>query len=401
MENISQIHSTIRNQEASPDILVISRNFLPKNKEFKEYIDEYIYNRCLQEPERVLVLTSDDKSDKKFDIYPTFYIYPWQFLRNSWASIFASLFEAISSLVLAVKLYFRYHYQYIEWGHGYDYLSILLLSYILPIRFFIYLHGNDIISPNSNPLSRWLFELALKRAKGIVCNSHSTKFFLENNFKFPTVTHVINPKIRPEKFSVTNTSSHINHLRAIIRGGYRIPETATLILSVGNIVKNNGFDRVIETLTILLTYGIDVYYIICGRGSMETELQSLVSRLRLQGRVHFVGAVSNRELAGYYAACDIFSNLNLSKVNNFTLPTYRTTYLEASYFGKPVIASNNGDTMDAVRHQVNGILVNPHSGNEVFQAFKKLCQNSKLREKLGRNGQLLTQRKVSHRLLYT
>ncbi len=404
MENVSQIQSTIREKSTPSDILVVSRSFLPK----EGGIGEYVYNRCIQDPERVIVLAASCSGDKAFDAACDFPVYRWQiprcWLRGFLGRILKQFWYMTSSFVLAIKLYFRYHYRYIEWSHGYDFLSILLLSYILPINFFIYIHGNDIVYPLSNPLLHFLFQWTLTRASGIVCNSSRTKDLLKANFIIDTPTYVIHPQVRPEKFDGLGNSRRVEDLRNIVRTGYNIPETATVILSVGKLVRQNGFDRVIENLTILLTHGVDVHYIICGRGPHEAELKSLAHHLRLDGRVHFVGAVSNKELASYYSACDIFTILNLlegkKSTKKFNVSGLGTAYLEASYFGKPIIASKDADVIDAVNHEENGILVNPHSGNEVFQAFRKLCQDKNLREKFGRRGKELAKRKTPHRLLY-
>ena len=103
-----------------------------------------------------------------------------------------------SSGVYAMRLYFRYRYDYIEWGHGYDFPAILLLSYLLPIKFFIYLHGNDILCPLRNPILKKLFELTLQRSSGLICNSTFTRDFISQKFNFNTPTHIINPIIRVE-----------------------------------------------------------------------------------------------------------------------------------------------------------------------------------------------------------
>lgn len=83
----------------------------------------------------------------------------------------------------------------------------------------------------------------------------------------------------------------IEDLRDRVRSGYHIPDTAIVILSVGELVKCKGFDLVIENLTPLLTLGIDVHYILCGKGPYESELKSLAERLRVEKRVHFAGSV--------------------------------------------------------------------------------------------------------------
>jgi len=145
--------------------------------------------------------------------------------------------------------------------------------------------------------------------------------------------------------------------------------------------------------------GVDVHYILCGEGPCESALKNLAQRLRVHQRVHFMGYVPEGELAGYYAACDIFAMLTLSDTKD-SIQGFEIVYLEANYFGKPVIASRLGSVIDMVRHEENGILVNSKSGYEVFQAFKRLCSDHQLREKLGRKGKELARRKTLHRSLY-
>ena len=375
MEHISQLGTKIRDQTATPDILVISRLFLPK----EAVIGEYLYNRCLQDPERVIVLAAGCSGDKVFDQAQQFPIYRWpnpRYWLGHVGGLLKPLFNLVWSFVFAIRLYFRYHYRYIEWGHGYEFPSLLLLSYLLPIRFFIYLHGNDIVSPLGNPFWRSLFKLTLTRAEGIVCNSSYTRDYLRNTFRLETPTHIIHPVVRPEKFDGETSQKNFDDLRLRLRQSYNIPETAVVILSVGQLVKHKSFDRVIDNIPLLLTIGVDVHYIICGEGPCESELKSLTHRLRVDKRVHFAGYVPPRELSGYYAACDIFAMLTLldSKANN--LEGFGVVYLEASYFGKPVIASRLGSVIDAVHHEENGILVNPKSGYEVFQAFNRCVKTS-------------------------
>ncbi|WP_413173242.1 glycosyltransferase family 4 protein [Anabaena azotica] len=400
MENISQIGTHIREKTAYPDILVISRIFQPQ----EAVIGEYIYNRCLQDPERVIVLAAGCLGDKIFDKSQNFPVYRWP-NSNFWTStlltrLLKPIFNIICSVLLAIKLYFRYHYRYIEWCHGYDFPALLLLSYILPVRFFIYLHGNDLVSNLRNPLWRQLFKLTLTRAEGIVCNSSYIRDILRKNFRLDTPTHVINPVVRPEKFGTPTSPSHLNDLRIRLRQAYNIPETAILILSVGRLVQHKSFDRIIDNIPLLLTIGIDVHYIICGTGSCEQQLKSQAQRLRVDKRVHFAGHIPERELASYYVACDIFAMLTLWEDKDKSIDNFGMVYLEAEYFGKPIIASGLGSILDVVHHEENGLLVNPHSGYAVLQAFKRLCQDKQLREKLGRQGQEFAKRKTYHRWLY-
>ncbi len=401
MQNLTEANTVTKNQVFSPDILVISRTFLPK----EGGIEEYTYNRCLQDSQRVIALTSSYPGNANFDQKQPFPIYRWylpQFLKTGILSSFSKqIFHLIGSFVLAIQLYFRYHYRYIEWLHGYDFPSLLLLTYLLPVKCFIYLHGNDLLCPLKNPLFKALFYLTLQRVEGIVCNSSFTCDYLKQHFNITTSTYVINPTIRPEKFGIKSfTDLNPKEFRSQMRQKYDIPETAIVILSVGRLVPRKGFDRIIETLPTLLCENLDVHYIICGRGVMEPELKSLAINLGLQKRVHLAGYVPDRELAKYYLGCDIFAMITYFDTTDRSIEGFGIVYREAGFFGKAVIAARVGGVIDAVNNQENGLLVDPNSQEELINALTLLCKNPQLREKLGQKGQELAQQQILHNSIY-
>jgi phosphatidylinositol alpha-1,6-mannosyltransferase len=400
MQNLSQLDRSARDEVASPYILIISRTFLPK----EGGIEEYVYNRCLQAPDRVVILAASCPGDEAFDREQPFPVHRWPVPAFAGAgklgSILKQVFNMAWSLVLGIRLYFRYRYRYIEWAHGYDFPALLLLTYLLPVHSFIYLHGNDLLCPLRNPLLRSVFEWTLRRTQGIVCNSSFTRDYLKTHFQVDTPAHVINPTVRPEKFGVGGKREQAHNLRSQVRLAHSIPDTATVILSVGRLVQRKGFDRVIENLPLLLAEGLDVHYLVCGRGPMESELKSLTSRLGVEKRVHFAGYVPDEELAGYYAACDLFAMLTFFDAKAASIEGFGIVYLEAGYFGKPVIASRVGGVVDAVHHEESGILVDPNSVQEISQALHRLCADQQLRERLGRKGQELANRKTLHESLY-
>jgi phosphatidylinositol alpha-1,6-mannosyltransferase len=392
--------SVTTEQSAQPDILVVSRVFFPD----AGGIQEYVYNRCLQDPERIIVLTSACSGDEAFDPTQPFTIVRWQMPPLKWLGKLAGLLKQIINLfwsvVFGVLLYNRYHYRSIEWCHGYDFPALLLLSYLLPVRCFLYLHGDDVLCPMKNPVLRWLFEWTLQRTEAVVCNSKFTKDYLVEHFHCERPTHIIHPTVRAEKFG-KDSLDQLPDLRSQVRQKYGIPEAAIVILSVGRLVKRKGFDRVIEQLPALLAAGIDVYYLICGRGALEAELKQLAQRLDVQSRVIFAGYVPDENLASYYAACDLFAMLTFFDDQVKSIEGFGIVYLEAGYFGKPVIASRVGGVEDAVHHQENGLLVDPINNKETFEMLHLLCVDQALRQKLGRHGRELANRVTPHRLLYS
>ncbi|MBD1866780.1 glycosyltransferase family 4 protein [Oculatella sp. FACHB-28] len=388
-----------------PNILVVCRSFLPQ----AGGIEEYAYNRCLQDPERVVVATMACDGDQAFDRLQPFPIHRW--LVPKWVqsprglgsvrltNFCRQVVRMTYSCWFAVKLFRRYRYDYIEWCHGYEFSVLLFLSYLLPIQFFVYLHGDDVLEIAQKPLSKLLFNLLLKRAKGVVCNSSFTQAFLKSNFHCDASIHVIHPTVRPEKFGCIN-ADQLHALRCQMRKNCNIPETAVVILSVGRLVRRKGFDRIIKNLPNLIANQLDVHYLICGQGWMEEELKALATELNVQDRVHFLGYVTDQQLAGYYAACDFFSMLTFFDEQAHSIEGFGIVYLEAAYFGKPVLASKAGGVEDAVIHGVTGLLVDPNSTAEISKTLSQLCQDQRLREQLGQSAKAQPAAKNLHRLLY-
>lgn len=401
MPQLSQCENTVADKTSLPKILVISRTFLPK----EGGIEEYVYNRCLQDPEQIIVLASSCPGDQAFDQAQAFPIYRWlmpAFLRLPViGGILKQVLNMIWEFVLGVWLYFRYRYQYIEWGHGYDFPALLLLSYVLPVRCFIYLHGDDVLCPLRNPLLRSLFQLTLARMQGIACNSTFTQDYLKAQFQFDTPTYIINPTVRPEKFGLDKQQNKYSELRIAVRNAYQIPESAVVILSVGRLVSRKGFDRIIENLPLLLAKNLNVHYLACGRGPMEAELKSLAKQLNVEDRVHFAGFVPDDQLASYYAACDLFAMITFFDSKAASIEGFGIVYREAGYFGKPVVAAKIGGVVDAVHHNESGLLVDPNSANEIFDALYRLCIDQPLRNHMGQQGKKLADCQTPHRVLYS
>ena len=74
------------------------------------------------------------------------------------------------------------------------------------------------------------------------------------------------------------------------------------------------------------------------------------------------------------------------------------TFLEANACGKPVIGTNVGGISDAIKNNVNGILVKPNDMNATAEAIIRLFSNKILYQKLSSNGLLRvnTQFSLSH-----
>lgn len=399
---------SLQNQNSSKrvrNILVISRVFPPDIGG----IQEYTYNRCLQDQDRVIVLTAKCSGSEEFDRSQLYPIHRWPipktidyFFNNAGylGSIVKQIYYILSSLISGILLYQRYQYQYIEWCHGYDFPAILILSYILPIRYFIYLHGNDLLCCLGNSLIKYIFKLTINRAEGVIYNSSCTKSILEYRLNVSTKCYVINPSVRPEKFGKSRVLDLAPRLRSNLRKAFNIPDEAIVILSVGRLIKRKGIKKVIETIPLLLQENIDIYYLICGQGIMQNELHYLVEKIGLENRVRLMGYVPDNQLADYYCACDFYVMPTEFDKQTQSIEGYGIVYSEAAYFGKPAIASRIGGTEDAVRHEESGLLIDPESDTELTNALRRLCKDKQLRQKFGLTAQKMLGRQEKHSIIY-
>ena len=353
--NLSAPPSGTSSAVASPEILVVTRTFLPD----VGGIEDYVYNRCKQNPDKIAVLSASCRGDRAFDKQQQFPVHRWPVIPlpniKGLSGFIKQIVYLVWELITTFRLYGRYRYTAIEWCHGYDFPVILLVSYLLPVRCVMYLHGNDMLCPVRNPVLKPLFLWTLNRMDQILCGSSYTQRYLDKHFNVTTPVIVINPTVRPEKFDLPLSETDIESVRKT----YGIPTDSTVLLSVGRLVVRKGFDTVIKLMPHLLSQGLDVHYLVCGKGKQQPELRALVAQLNLGDRVHFAGYIPDSALAAHYAASDIFTLPTFFNEAAKSVEGYGIVYAEAGYFGKPVVACDVGGVADAVKHNENGIMVSP------------------------------------------
>ncbi len=124
------------------------------------------------------------------------------------------------------------------------------------------------------------------------------------------------------------------------------------------------------------------------------ELRRLVGELGLDGRVEFVGAVSDSELVREYRHASIF-----------VLPSYlegsSIARIEALAFGLPVITTRTGGS-EVVRGGV-GVIVEPGDVNSLAKALDRLMGDDTFREELShrawRRAQSLTYEAICRQII--
>lgn len=118
------------------------------------------------------------------------------------------------------------------------------------------------------------------------------------------------------------------------------------LLFVGRIAPNKRQEDLIKAFTVYRrAYHPEARLFLVGRPEIEAYsavLGSLVERLGIEG-VHFAGQVSHADLVAYYRSADAF--VSMSEHEGYGVP-----WLEAMYFGLPVVTFGAGAIAETVGH---------------------------------------------------
>jgi glycosyltransferase involved in cell wall biosynthesis len=153
----------------------------------------------------------------------------------------------------------------------------------------------------------------------------------------------------------------------------------SLILFVGMLVYLKGIHRLIEAMALVAQEHPDAHLVIIGEGNYRRELERLVARLGLSGRVSFVGEIEQSGVARYLQECRLLVLPSLSEGLGLVL-------LEAMACGKPVIGTNVGGIPSIVQDGVNGFLVPPDNVELLAERISHLLADGDLACRLGRQG---------------
>lgn len=169
-------------------------------------------------------------------------------------------------------------------------------------------------------------------------------------------------------------------LREQKRNELGVPEGAFHVVSVGELNDNKNHEVMIKAIAGLDDPGI--YYSICGKGSNDEKLRSLIKEYQLEQRVR---------LLGYRT--DI--NEVLQSADCFAFPSKREglgiAAVEAMACEVPVIAADNRGTREYMRHGENGIVCHTGTTEEFMEAIIKLRDSKELRNQMSRNARTVAE----------
>jgi len=177
---------------------------------------------------------------------------------------------------------------------------------------------------------------------------------------------------------------------AEMRRTFGIPSEAPVVGINATLTQRKGHHYFLRAAREVIREFPGTYFLIAGDGPLRGELEVLVRRLGLAGRVIFTG--HRDDVVDVLAAFDV---LVLTSVYE----GLGVAILEGMAMGKPIVASRVGGIPESTREGVNGFLVPPRDYQAVAGRIKLLLKDRSLAARMGREGRRIVEEEFSSRVM--
>ncbi|AUI85988.1 glycosyl transferase [Vibrio azureus] len=162
-----------------------------------------------------------------------------------------------------------------------------------------------------------------------------------------------------------------------IKSQLSIPSKSFTFLSVGSLIKRKGFDRLIQAMRMHNYHQNNPHLVIIGEGEEHIKLKQLAKNLKIQDRIHFVGAQDNVD------------NWMLGNADAFISGAYEEAFGlalgEAALAKLPIVAPHTGGIPELFEHNHSAVLYKNSGMAGLLNAMQLIIQDSNLRKTLSEN----------------
>lgn len=149
----------------------------------------------------------------------------------------------------------------------------------------------------------------------------------------------------------------------------------TIILSIGRLVNQKGFDIGIEAAKVLSNRGVDFVWFIMGNGPLKNDLQQLIEKKQLHDKVILMGVRKNPY--PYMKKCDIVFQPSRYEGKSIVLD-------EAKILMKPIVSSEYDTVYDQIENNMTGLIAKLDA-NDLADALERLISSESVRHRFAEN----------------
>ena len=159
--------------------------------------------------------------------------------------------------------------------------------------------------------------------------------------------------------------------RRRVRAELGISDAHPVFLNVGRLVDQKGQAYLIRAMARLAQFLPSAHLLLVGDGWNREHLTRLATDVGVDSNVTFLG--TRRDVPALLSACDIFVFPSLYE----GLPG---ALVEAMLAGKPILASDIPEVREAIRPDVDGVLVSPANDEALASAMVQLANDHPRRQ---------------------
>jgi rhamnosyl/mannosyltransferase len=186
-------------------------------------------------------------------------------------------------------------------------------------------------------------------------------------------------KTRVIPYGIDLTAFHPNARDLPAAKALRARFGGRVVLAAGRFIYYKGFEVLLDALQ-----RIRGHLLLVGDGPLGVALKERAAARGVTGKVTFVGAIPNAEMAAYYGACDVFALPSIARSEAFGI-----VQIEALASGVPVVnTSLQSGVPDVSADEVTGLTVEPGDPLALAAAINRLLDQPEFARRLGDAGRL-------------
>ncbi|MGG1400546.1 glycosyltransferase family 4 protein [Bacillus salipaludis] len=154
------------------------------------------------------------------------------------------------------------------------------------------------------------------------------------------------------------------------------------IFSMGRMVKEKGFETIIEAAAIAKELKLEYSFVIAGKGPMLDTYRKLIQEKHLEDKITLIGFVSEQQRNTLIQNCEMVVVPSLYE-------PFGIVALESMALGKPTIVSKTGGLKGIVKHLQTGMLMTPGDAKSLLEQILFIYKNPKKAAEMAKEGQLV------------
>ncbi|TLS35770.1 glycosyltransferase [Pseudalkalibacillus caeni] len=156
---------------------------------------------------------------------------------------------------------------------------------------------------------------------------------------------------------------------------YNRKKDETVILSIGRLHYQKGYELAIEACKILINKGYNIKWNVIGEGEERNKLSKLIKENKLDDHFRLLGL--NPNPYPYIQQADIYAQTSRFEGKSIAID-------EAKILNKPIVVTNFSTAKDQIEDGKNGLIVNMDP-NGIAEGIERLINNVTLKQNLIQN----------------